>query len=1161
MQPTVTLALGPQIPKCLSLKYGTLLCCLLWLSAGFLLQAQVPTISPQGLVNAATFRSASSLPVAARGSLVTIWGDNLANATAAADSIPIPTQLSGTQVLFGGVAAPLLYVSPHQINAQVPFELPDTSSVDMLVNNGSGESAALRVTLLTQDPGVFVVYRQGSPVSSSNQISPGDTIIVFTTGLGPVLPPVPSGQTILSSPLPVVAITPVVKVWGQPVPVSFAGLAAGLVGVYRIDAIVSLNIQRGLADPTREVTVEPGVIPAVTGPPGPIGPIGPAGLPGATGPSGPAGPAGPMGQQGPLGLAGVSGPPGPQGPPVKFAGLWNVGTSYQVGDAVSFGGSSYINIQADTGHQPDTSAAFWSVLAQAGATGFAGPAGPAGALGPTGPSGPAGANGVNGATGADGPAGPPGVTWQGTWNNATAYALSDAVQFNGTSYISIQAGTGHQPDTSATFWSVLAQVGAPGSAGPAGPAGAAGPTGPTGPSGANGVNGATGADGPAGPPGVTWQGMWNNATAYALSDAVQFNGTSYISIQAGTGHQPDTSVTFWSVLAEVGAPGSAGPAGPAGAAGPTGPTGPSGANGVNGATGADGPAGPPGVTWQGMWNNATAYALSDAVQFNGTSYISIQAGTGHQPDTSATFWSVLAQLGAPGFAGPAGPAGAAGPTGPTGPSGANGVNGATGAGGPAGPPGVTWQGMWNNATAYALNDAVQLNGTSYISIQAGTGHQPDTSATFWSVLAQIGAPGSAGPAGPAGAAGPTGPTGPSGANGVNGATGADGPAGPPGVTWQGMWNNATAYALNDAVQFNGTSYISIQAGTGHQPDTSVTFWSVLAEGIQSYAVVSHQWINAIGSNGIPSSTQPAFSDVSGSVAASQLPTPGTSTLGGVKAQAAVPHQWINAISSSGQPSTTQPADADLSITDVTNNDVSTSAHGFAPKAPNTSGQWLRGDATWANAPGRLSSFTVITTLGASTYTRPANVTAILVECVGGGGGGGGTAGGLLSAGAAGSGGSGSYARKYITSPAATYSVSVGVGGTGGATGNNPGTAGNITTFGSTIVTCNGGSGGSGSAAGSTSIALGGAGGAVSTGGDLNAAGQAGGNGLTLSITVSASQPGGNSLFGGGATGVLNADGVAAAEYGAGGSGAATQGTTPRAGGNGSQGVIVVWEFL
>ncbi len=58
------------------------------------------------------------------------------------------------------------------------------------------------------------------------------------------------------------------------------------------------------------------------------------------------------------------------------------------------------------------------------------------------------------------------MTWQGTWSGGTAYALNDAVQFGGASYISIQAGTGNQPDTSPTFWSLLAQVGATGPTGP-----------------------------------------------------------------------------------------------------------------------------------------------------------------------------------------------------------------------------------------------------------------------------------------------------------------------------------------------------------------------------------------------------------------------------------------------------------------------------------------------------------------------------------------------------------------------------------------------------------------------------------------------------------------------------------------------------------------------
>lgn len=45
---------------------------------------------------------------------------------------------------------------------------------------------------------------------------------------------------------------------------------------------------------------------------------------------------------------------------------------------------------------------------------------------------------------------------------------------------------------------------------------------------------------------------------------------------------------------------------------------------------------------------------------------------------------------------------------------------------------------------------------------------------------------------------------------------------------------------------------------------------------------------------------------------------------------------------------TNTTDATLTTTDVTTNDVSTSKHGFCPKAPNSTSKYLRGDATWSN---------------------------------------------------------------------------------------------------------------------------------------------------------------------------------------------------------------------
>jgi len=84
-------------------------------------------------------------------------------------------------------------------------------------------------------------------------------------------------------------------------------------------------------------------------------------------------------------------------------------------------------------------------------------------------------------------------------------------------------------------------------------------------------------------------------------------------------------------------------------------------------------------------------------------------------------------------------------------------------------------------------------------------------------------------------------------------------------------------------------------------------------GIESLASTSHEWINAISTSGVPSATQPAFSDISGSATASQLPTATTSAIGGVEIiTSATSHQWVSSWNSSGVPQTTQPAFTDIS---------------------------------------------------------------------------------------------------------------------------------------------------------------------------------------------------------------------------------------------------------
>ena len=97
----------------------------------------------------------------------------------------------------------------------------------------------------------------------------------------------------------------------------------------------------------------------------------------------------------------------------------------------------------------------------------------------------------------------------------------------------------------------------------------------------------------------------------------------------------------------------------------------------------------------------------------------------------------------------------------------------------------------------------------------------------------FGAAGPTGPQGPAGPTGPQGPTGPTGPTGPKGATGPAGPQGtqgPAGLVWEGTWSSTTTYALDAAVAFAGSSYISlVPDNVGQQPNSSPSAWSLLAK--------------------------------------------------------------------------------------------------------------------------------------------------------------------------------------------------------------------------------------------------------------------------------------------------------------------------------------------
>ena len=199
-----------------------------------------PQISAGGIVDAAQFQ-----PVLSRGGIGSIFGSQLADAVAGATDVPLPTHLGGVQVEVNGVLAPLFFVSPGQINFQVPFEASSPGEAGVVVTRNGEESPPEPASMAEFAPAVFLNPATGEPIiqrhpdgaliTAANPAKPGDVLIIFVTGIGGVSNPPATGAAAAASPLAQARVTPVVTVGGEGTQVFFAGLAPFFVGLGQVN--------------------------------------------------------------------------------------------------------------------------------------------------------------------------------------------------------------------------------------------------------------------------------------------------------------------------------------------------------------------------------------------------------------------------------------------------------------------------------------------------------------------------------------------------------------------------------------------------------------------------------------------------------------------------------------------------------------------------------------------------------------------------------------------------------------------------------------------------------------------------------------------------------------------------------------------------------------
>ncbi len=196
-------------------------------------------IVAEGVTNGATFRAGAVAP----GEIISIFGFDLGPATAQGLEVGangrVTTTLGGTQVTFDGVPAPLLLVSPGQVNAIVPYAVAGNESTRMQVTYQNRPTNTITLPVTASVPGVFAITNQdGSVNSAANPAAPGSVLILYGTGEGQTTPAGVDGNVATSVfPKPVQNVT--VQIGSSAATVLYAGAAPGFVsGVLQLNVTI-----------------------------------------------------------------------------------------------------------------------------------------------------------------------------------------------------------------------------------------------------------------------------------------------------------------------------------------------------------------------------------------------------------------------------------------------------------------------------------------------------------------------------------------------------------------------------------------------------------------------------------------------------------------------------------------------------------------------------------------------------------------------------------------------------------------------------------------------------------------------------------------------------------------------------------------------------------
>jgi uncharacterized protein (TIGR03437 family) len=221
----------------------------------------LPRVPAESAVNAASLGQA-----VAPGSLISIFGERLSNGNQVGTTIPLAGRLNTVEVRMGNLRLPLFFVSPAQINTQLPFDLP-IGPVTLTVSNVDRSGASFRTAPLVDfAPGIFSFGGDGTGqgtilIAGTGQVARpavdpisrpakrGEVVEIYCTGLGKVNNPPLLGQPSPANPPATTLVMPIVTIGGVRSEVLFSGLSPGFVGIYQVNVRVAPNTPPGLFIP------------------------------------------------------------------------------------------------------------------------------------------------------------------------------------------------------------------------------------------------------------------------------------------------------------------------------------------------------------------------------------------------------------------------------------------------------------------------------------------------------------------------------------------------------------------------------------------------------------------------------------------------------------------------------------------------------------------------------------------------------------------------------------------------------------------------------------------------------------------------------------------------------------------------------------------------